>query len=605
MKRLLSILFVITVLGLSSFVIYKLFTERYTQYLANINERTITGFDKVTQTYTIPARLLMETILSSDDITHLLFEANRTKDPIYFARLHDILYSKTSAFYEKLQKHQYRQLHFHLKDNRSFLRLHRVDKFGDDLSDFRPTVKAVNKTQKSVFGFEEGRIFNGFRYVYPLFYKNEHVGSVEISLSIQAIIDIMEIKSETKYDFVLLRDVVYNKLFQDELHNYRESILNPDYLSDTFIENVDTVKVGESTIGEITSRISKNETLKNVLSKHEGGAYPVQVNSKTYVITLFPIINFEKNHVGYLIGFQEDDQLSVTFYTFLTIFISNLIIIGLGVFIAAMLVNSKNKSERITNLLLEQNHEIERLNEDLKRSNHKLKRANKAKDQFFSIISHDLRNPIAALVSLSQLLYEYVQKSFKDNDLTSFATHIKMGTQKSQELLENLLDWSRTQQETIRFNPDFLKPFGLIDEVFEELSVIAHNKEIELRNELSPEIQLFADLNMFRSMIRNLVSNSLKFSQKGDFITVYQDSDERFITIYVKDNGIGISDEKLHHLNDVQPLDSTDGTMSEKGSGLGLYLVKEFIHFHKGEFLIESEITIGTRIALKFPIHQT
>src|SRR5690606_1566185 len=94
MKRLLSTLFVITVLGLSSFVIYRLFTERYAQYLSNINERTKTGFDKVTQTYTIPARLLMETILSSDDITHILYEANRTNDPIYFTRLHDILYSK-------------------------------------------------------------------------------------------------------------------------------------------------------------------------------------------------------------------------------------------------------------------------------------------------------------------------------------------------------------------------------------------------------------------------------------------------------------------------------------------------------------------------------
>src|SRR5690606_41841038 len=71
-------------------------------------------------------------------------------DALPISRLHDILYSKTSTFYEKLQQHQYRQLHFHLKDNRSFLRLHRVDKFGDDLSDFRPTVRAVNKTQKSV-----------------------------------------------------------------------------------------------------------------------------------------------------------------------------------------------------------------------------------------------------------------------------------------------------------------------------------------------------------------------------------------------------------------------------------------------------------------------
>jgi len=277
-----------------------------------------------------------------------------------------------------------------------------------------------------------------------------------------------------------------------------------------------------------------------------------------------------------------------------------LFVIVLLTLTSGILIFSQFLSKRKTNILLRDKiTEVDQSNKLLKESEDNLKILNATKDKFFSIIAHDLRNPFNALHGLTHhLLNNY--EEFDKNEIKQSLELIYNSADDLLELLENLLHWSRTQRGKIQFAPKEIKLSEVINKIFNLLSMNAEKKEINLINEVDNEKTIFADYDMLTAILRNLISNAIKFSFTNSFVRISSKSSEEYTEISVMDNGVGISSENIKKLFRIDIHYSTSGTSEEQGSGLGLILCREFVEKHNGKIWIESEINKGS--TFKFTI---
>ncbi|SDB90787.1 sensor histidine kinase [Williamwhitmania taraxaci] len=246
------------------------------------------------------------------------------------------------------------------------------------------------------------------------------------------------------------------------------------------------------------------------------------------------------------------------------------------------------------------NEELETINEALTEHRNELEIANATKDKFFSIIAHDLRNPFNALLGISELLVEKI----KDRDFESsykFAQAIHKASSASFELLENLLNWSRSQTGKISFTPEKLDVKDLIDSNIFLMNNSAESKGIHLTSTLSASVIAFADKNMVLTILRNLLTNAIKFSRKDDRIIVEVEETNEGVTIHVSDTGVGMNEETVGKIFKPGEKIKTVGTAKEPGTGLGLILCKEFVHWHHGKIWVESKEDVGSRFSFTLP----
>lgn len=235
----------------------------------------------------------------------------------------------------------------------------------------------------------------------------------------------------------------------------------------------------------------------------------------------------------------------------------------------------------------------------LRIKNKELSNINTTKDRFFSIIAHDLKGPIGSALALSKIIVE----DNKTNQLQfeNYSTLVYESLNNSYSLLNNLLEWARNQFQKIEFNPKRLNLYSIVEEVAGNLSFLVQNKNIELKNESIESLQVFADEGMLKTILRNLISNALKFSNPGSEILVSAVEHDRYVQVSVKDSGTGIEPEMIPKLFDVKSNTTTFGTLGEKGTGLGLILVKEFVEKHGGKIWVESEVDSGSTFKFQLP----
>ncbi len=222
---------------------------------------------------------------------------------------------------------------------------------------------------------------------------------------------------------------------------------------------------------------------------------------------------------------------------------------------------------------------------------------NAMKDRLYSIIGHDLRSPFNSILGFSQLLSESYD-DFSDEERKQFASNISIASRSAFNLLDNLLEWSAAQLGKTAFSPEELNLNLLVNETFLLLKFNAQNKSILLINSVPPALTVFADRNMFMTVIRNLVSNGIKFTKNGGTVEVLGTRLEKTIEVTVVDNGIGMSGQMIDKLFRIDTLLSTPGTENEKGTGLGLILSREFIGKHKGTLNVYSEPGKGSRFVI-------
>lgn len=237
---------------------------------------------------------------------------------------------------------------------------------------------------------------------------------------------------------------------------------------------------------------------------------------------------------------------------------------------------------------------------EIEHQKEELQKLNATKDKFISIIAHDLRSPINSILGFCNVLMEQINnKDIENIDL--YAQIIVDSSNKAMELLKNLMEWSRGQIGRMEFSPEYLDLTALILETTHFVDSIAGQKSISIKSSLPPHLNVFADKAMISTVLRNIISNAIKFTPTGGEVNImaYKDPDE--IIISVSDTGVGISPESINKLFRIDHFYSTTGTNKERGTGLGLILCKEFVEKHKGKIWVDSKIDEGSTFYFTLP----
>jgi signal transduction histidine kinase len=333
----------------------------------------------------------------------------------------------------------------------------------------------------------------------------------------------------------------------------------------------------------------KQIEMKDSLSRQESGESIVRLENR-----------YKDEKTSIQIDSLKRDKVNAR-RLFMVVVIAILIILTI---IIISLHNARKKSI----ILTEKNDEIEiqqnllkERNEELIKSQDELKTINDAKDQFVTILAHDLKNPVSAIRGFVELMIKQYD-SISDEKKKFFLQEIFDSIEKVSLLLTNVLFWVRSQTKGIKNQPEYHSLYKRIDTNLSLYRLIAQDKKISMINNIPEELIIYADLNILDTIIRNLISNSLKFTPKEGKIEFSARNENNLTILEIKDTGIGISKDKIDEILKSGNNFSSTGTKKEQGTGLGLGLVQDFILLLGGELEIHSDLGKGTTILLKLPL---
>ena len=277
----------------------------------------------------------------------------------------------------------------------------------------------------------------------------------------------------------------------------------------------------------------------------------------------------EFNGKKWLLVFSQESGFSLLHINVLIVFISGIIIS----FLLYLLSLSYFK--------------IARRSRQIKLQNDELRKLNATKDKFFSIIAHDLKSPFNSIIGFSRILMEQVEMK-KYDGVAKFAEIIHQSSNAAMDLLMNLMEWSQSQTGRMVFKPEEFILAELAEEVELLFVDVASLKSIKIENDIPENMSVYGDYDMIGTVLRNLISNAIKFTHPGGKVMVKASQESEGVLVTVSDNGIGIPQNKIDKLFKIDESYSTKGTQDEKGTGLGLILCKEFIDKHGGKIWVES-----------------
>ncbi len=274
-------------------------------------------------------------------------------------------------------------------------------------------------------------------------------------------------------------------------------------------------------------------------------------------------------------------------------FLTGLIILLFTIAGIVFIFRSKNKLKDANDKLATAYNEIDKHRIELIRTN-------AAKDKFFSIIAHDLKSPFNSIIGFGEILVERINE--KDYDgIEKYARIILQSSHRAMNLLMNLMEWAQSQTGRMEPNTEQFDLTEFIHNITPLFDDIAGQKGITIKKELPQKATVFADQAMINTVLRNLISNAIKFTRQGGEIILSVTKDENKCTVSVKDNGIGIPKERVEKLFRIEESESTAGTANEKGTGLGLILCKEFIEKHEEKIWVISEEGKGSTFYFTLP----
>jgi signal transduction histidine kinase len=250
--------------------------------------------------------------------------------------------------------------------------------------------------------------------------------------------------------------------------------------------------------------------------------------------------------------------------------------------------------------LKENETRLEAQKTDLETARAELEHLNHQKDKFFSLVSHDLRGPLNAFLGYSGLISDQIDTMEKEN-LREYASIIHESGTRLSRLLENLLEWSRVQMGGIEFSPEQVDLKALIDTNISLFLPQAEQKEISLQSTTRHPVLLTADANMLDTVVRNLISNAIKFTSVQGSVVVSTQSASDDVHFTVKDTGVGMTADKVEKLFLLEEHMSTTGTSGETGTGLGLQFCKEYVEKHGGRIRVESNEGMGSVFTVSLP----
>jgi len=256
---------------------------------------------------------------------------------------------------------------------------------------------------------------------------------------------------------------------------------------------------------------------------------------------------------------------------------------------------------KVSSQLLLQKDELERLNQKLSQINISLEEDVRMKDRLFSVIAHDLKGPFNSLLNYSEILISETD-SLTTQQISDYSRIVYKASKVLLEVTENLLHWSRLQVKKLAVRKETVDLYELISSVIDFESQYAKSKNIAILIISDQIVHFKSDREMLHTILRNLISNSIKFSHPNSKVTIKLSKYDRLVEISIQDNGVGIASERLNRIFSVDDMESTLGTNNEKGTGIGLVICKEFVEALSGTIKAASEVGVGSTFTISFPI---
>lgn len=238
---------------------------------------------------------------------------------------------------------------------------------------------------------------------------------------------------------------------------------------------------------------------------------------------------------------------------------------------------------------------------NVQKQNLELRKLNADKNRFISILAHDLKNPFSSILGILDLLTENI-RTYNIEETEKLIHLLNISANKYYNLLNEILEWTKTKSGNFTFEPENLDFEIICQEVIDNLRLMANAKELSINISIVNDKIIIADKNMLTTILRNLISNSIKFTNRGGQINICLEKNENYFTVTISDNGVGITAKRLETLFEISHMSSTLGTEAEKGTGLGLLLCLELIEKHKGRIWAESEEGKGSVFAFTIPL---
>ena len=684
--------------GVFLYWIWDNYDQRRQESLTLEQETVKNQYSSTINSYRLVSKTLYDEVLNSAEVVNLLAAANHA-DLAEQKNIRQQLWQKLEPVFKRLQQKNFKQLDFYLPDTTSFLNMQRPDYFGDKLGDIRPSVRISTTEKKYVEGFEEGKSFNGFMFVFPLFKDNVYIGSVETSVSFNTFRHEMSMIFPFTYNFLIKKNVISDQVFSDESRNYFLSDLNRDYFyekENDSIKRVDVVFPDQ--VSKINTKI-KNDAYKQ-MSQSEMFTKTLESDKLNYLITFIPISNIKGDQVAYLVAYHRDDTVALLSNDLVVKLIFT-VALALAMFFFIYYVDESQKKllavgEKLKNItaamgegliVINPDNKIAFFNEaaqvisgipiaqalnqeyfkvlkfvsesdnnkrtddfvkfvfqynDVKLDSQNVyllqadgsktplavsaaplrgqkgevlgcivvfrditqeKEVDKAKTEFVSLASHQLKTPLSAVNWYSEMLTDETAGKLNEQQ-KDFLREIREGNNRMIKLINGLLNVSRIDMGTLSISPEPVDLKKETDGLLAELQFGIKAKNVKIIKKYDPALSLIdLDLNLIRIVLQNLLSNAIKYSREnGQVIIEIKKLNPKEAYVAVSDDGYGIPKKQQPSI--FKKLFRADNVKSMKveGTGLGLYVAKAVVEAFGGKIDFKSEENKGTTFFFTLPL---